>query len=68
MLPISRTLLGMTALLSLLSCRTQEKTYAPTAEDNLTMRKEADAFLRNMPAGLQRRQAQAVREAIAGDS
>lgn len=44
MLPISRTLLGMTALLSLLSCRTQEKTYALTAEDDLTMRKEADAF------------------------
>lgn len=39
----------------------------PSVLDTVTMRLQADEFLRTMPRGLQRRQARAVKRAAAGD-
>lgn len=59
-------LLGLASVLPLASCRT-EAAYRLTEEDNRVMKEEADAFLHNLPANLQHRQALAVRKAIGGD-
>lgn len=47
------------------SCATTS-TQLLTKEDNLTMGRQADEFLRNMPEGTQLRQTLAIREAIGG--
>ena len=53
-----------TALMLLASC--QPSTHLSQSA-NRTMRREADRFLAAMPAQLQERQAQAIRQAMAGD-
>lgn len=49
------------------SCKTPA-VYTLSSDDNDIMKEQADAFLRDLPTGLQHRQMLAIREAVNGDT
>ena len=54
--------------MALMSCKTSAPITSGGIVETIKMRKQADAFLRHTPAGLQHYQVLAIREAIDGDN